>query len=108
MKTERQREAREYRAQGQEQAEKIQANADRRRSVLLAQAEEQAQTLRGEGDASAAAIYAGAYGADTEFFRFYRSLQAYRDSFKGDGNMMVMQPDSEFFRFFKDPQGGSN
>ena len=107
MKTERQREAREYRAQGQEQAEKIQANADRRRSVLLAQAEEQAQTLRGEGDASAAAIYAGAYGADTEFFRFYRSLQAYRDSFKGDGNMMVMQPDSEFFRFFKDPQGGS-
>ncbi|GHC19687.1 protease modulator HflC [Aidingimonas halophila] len=99
MRSERQREAREWRAQGSEEAERIRANADRRREVLLAQAEERAETLRGEGDAEAAGIYAGAYQQDPEFFSFYRSLNAYLDSFDGEGDMMVLEPDSDFFRY---------
>ncbi|SDL06785.1 protease FtsH subunit HflC [Franzmannia pantelleriensis] len=99
MRSEREREAREWRAQGQEEAERIRANADRRRQVLLAQATERAETLRGEGDAEAAAIYSGAYEQDMEFFTFYRSLNAYRESFEGDGNMLVLEPTSDFFRY---------
>nr|WP_163503830.1 protease modulator HflC [Halomonas socia] len=99
MRSEREREAREWRAQGQEEAERIRANADRRRQVLLAQATERAETLRGEGDAEAAAIYSGAYEQDMEFFSFYRSLNAYRESFEGDGNMLVLEPTSDFFRY---------
>lgn len=99
MRSEREREAREWRAQGQEEAERIRANADRRRQVLLAQATERAETLRGEGDAEAAAIYAQAYQQDQEFFTFYRSLNAYRESFEGDGNMLVLEPTSDFFRY---------
>ncbi|APX92544.1 HflC protein [Halomonas sp. 1513] len=99
MRSEREREAREWRAQGQEEAERIRANADRRRQVLLAQATERAETLRGEGDAEAAAIFSGAYEQDMEFFTFYRSLNAYRESFEGDGNMLVLEPTSDFFRY---------
>lgn len=99
MRSEREREAREWRAQGQEEAERIQANADRRRQVLLAQARERAETLRGEGDAEAARIYSNAYEQDAEFFAFWRSLNAYRKSFEGDDNLLVLEPDSEFFRY---------
>lgn len=106
MRSEREREAREWRAQGQEEAERIRANADRRRQVLLAQATERSETLRGEGDAEAAAIYAQAYQQDAEFFSFYRSLNAYRETFGGDGNMMVLEPSSDFFRYLGDPRGG--
>ncbi|MEE3214466.1 MAG: protease modulator HflC [Pseudomonadota bacterium] len=110
MRSEREREAREWRAQGQEESERIRANADRRRQVLLAQANERAETLRGEGDAEAAAIYSQAYQGDTEFYRFWRSLNAYRDSFAEDeGNMMVLDPSSDFFRYLKsaNPDAGS-
>lgn len=104
MRSEREREAREWRAQGQEEAERIRANADRRRQVLLAQASERAETLRGEGDAEAAAIYSEAYQQDPEFFTFYRSLNAYRESFSGNGNnMLVLEPSSDFFRYLKSP-----
>ncbi len=106
MRSEREREAREWRAQGQEEAERIRANADRRRQVLLAQANERAETLRGEGDAEAAAIFAEAYGKDEEFFSFWRSLNAYRDSFAGDDNMLVLDPSSEFFQYLKSPTPG--
>ncbi|MDI5934809.1 protease modulator HflC [Halomonas kalidii] len=107
MRSEREREAREWRAQGQEEAERIRANADRRRQVLLAQATERSETLRGEGDAEAAAIFSEAYSRDEEFFTFWRSLNAYRDSFEGDGNMLVLDPTSDFFRYLKSavPQG---
>ncbi|QTF91714.1 protease modulator HflC [Halomonas sp. BM-2019] len=101
MRSEREREAREWRAQGQEEAERIRANADRRRQVLLAQATERAETLRGEGDAEAAAIFAQAYSEDQEFFTFWRSLNAYRESFQGDGNMLVLDPTSDFFRYLR-------
>ncbi len=101
MRTERNREAREYRAKGQEQAEKVRANAERRRQVLLAEAQSKAETLRGQGDAEAASIYAGAYQQDAEFFRFYRSLDAYRASFDGKDDLLVLEPDSDFFRYLK-------
>lgn len=103
MRSEREREAREWRAQGLEEAERIRANADRRRQVLLAQATERSETLRGEGDAEAAAIFSEAYSQDPEFFAFWRSLNAYRDSFTGDGNMLVLDPTSDFFRYLKSP-----
>ena len=108
MRSEREREAREWRAQGQEEAERIRANADRRRHVLLAQATERAETLRGEGDAEAAAIFSEAYGQDLEFFAFWRSLNAYRDSFDGEQDMLVLDPTSDFFRYLRSPavQGG--
>lgn len=108
MRSEREREAREWRAQGQEEAERIRANADRRRHVLLAQATERAETLRGEGDSEAAAIFSEAYGQDLEFFAFWRSLNAYRDSFDGEQDMLVLDPTSDFFRYLRSPavQGG--
>lgn len=100
MVTERQQVAREFRAEGEEEAERIRADADRQRAVLLAEARRDAQRIRGEGDAEAAAIYAEAYSAAPEFYRFYRSLEAYRNSFEGDENLLVLSPDSPFFRYF--------
>lgn len=108
MRSEREREAREWRAQGQEEAERIRANADRRRQVLLAQANERSETLRGEGDAQAASIFSQAYSQDAEFFSFWRSLEAYRESFSGDGNLLVLEPDSEFFRYLRSASPSSN
>ncbi|ANF57411.1 protease modulator HflC [Halotalea alkalilenta] len=105
MRTERHAEARQYRAQGLEQSERIRARADRERQVALATARQEAETLRGQGDAEASQIYANAYQQDSEFFRFYRSLDAYRTSFSGDGDMLILSPDSEFFRYFSNPQG---
>ncbi len=98
MRTERQREAREHRAEGKEEAEKIRAEAEKQRTVLLAEAFRASQRLRGEGDGKSAAIYAAAYGKDPEFFQFWRSMLAYRESFTGPENVMVIQPDNAFFR----------
>ena len=101
MRAERARIASDFRARGAEEAEKIRAEADREAQVTVANAYRDAEKLRGEGDAKAAEIYARAYGADVEFYRFYRSLSAYRDSF-GVGDVMVLEPKGEFFRTFKD------
>jgi membrane protease subunit HflC len=100
MRTERQRVAAELRAQGAEEAEKIQADADRQRIEIVSESYRQAEELRGEGDARAAEIYANAFEQDAEFYAFWRSLTAYRDVFGDGGSMMVLDPDSEFFRFF--------
>lgn len=103
MRSEREREAREHRSQGTEIAETIKANAEREQRVLLAEAYRKAETLRGEGDALAASISARAFGKDAEFYKFYRSLQAYRASFAKPSDVMVLKGDSEFFRYMKNP-----
>lgn len=101
MRAERERVARDFRSRGQEAAERIRADADRQRTVTLAEAYRDAEITRGDGDAKAANIYAKAYGKDPAFFRFYRSLNAYRKSFAGSDNILVLQPDnSAFFKYF--------
>lgn len=104
MEAERARVAREFRSRGAEAAERIRAEADRQREVLLAEAYRDAEIRRGEGDASAAEIYAQAYGKNREFFRFNRSLMAYREAFKDDNDLIVTDPDSEFFQYFRKPK----
>jgi len=101
MVAERTRVAKEFRSKGAEAAERIRADADRQRTVLLAEAYREAQKTRGDGDATAAAIYSKAYNKDPEFYAFYRSLDAYRSSFANQDDLLVMQPDSEFFKYFK-------
>ncbi len=101
MRTERLRVAKELRANGAEQAERIQADADRQSTIIKANAYKQAEQLRGEGDAISADIYAKAYNKDREFYSFYRSLSAYRSVFAKGGDIMVLEPDSEFFEYFK-------
>lgn len=101
MSTEREREAREHRAKGRELAEGIRADADRQRRVLLAEAYREAEETRGQGDARAAAIYAQAYSQDPEFYSFYRSLQAIRDSFNDKSDVLVLDPNSDFFRYMQ-------
>lgn len=105
MRTERQREAAEFRAQGQEQAQEIRSKADKERTVLLAEAGKTAQIARGQGDAEAIKIYAEAFKKDPEFYSFYRTMEAYRDSFPGEGTTMVLSPDSDFLRYFKNQAG---
>jgi len=105
MRAERERVASDLRAKGAEAAERIQADADRQRTVTLADAYKESEQYRGEGDAKAADIYAQAYGKDPDFYAFYRSLNAYRSAFGGNGDMMVLKPDSEFFRFFRSQSG---
>jgi membrane protease subunit HflC len=105
MQTEREREARGFRAQGAEMAQRIRASAERERTVILAEAERDAQILRGEGDAEAIRIFAEAFNQDPDFFAFYRSMEAYRKSFGGDDTTMVLSPESEFFDFFGDTRG---
>ena len=102
MRAERERVARDLRAKGGEAAERIRADADRQRTVILADAYKLSEEVRGEGDAKAAEIYANSYGQDEGFYSFYRSLNAYRTSFGQGGDMMVLQPESDFFRFFKE------
>jgi len=104
MEAERARVAREFRSRGAEAAEKIRAEADRQRDVLVAQAQRDAEVRRGQGDAAASDIYAQAYGKNKEFFQFNRSLIAYRQAFRDDRSMMVVSPDSEFFQYFKNPK----
>ncbi|MGB0732375.1 MAG: protease modulator HflC [Pontibacterium sp.] len=105
MRTEREREARELRSRGKELAEGIRADADRQKTVIEAEAFRESEQIRGEGDAAAASIYASTYQQDPEFYSFYRSLQAYRESFKGQGDMMVLKPDSDFFKYLREPEG---
>jgi membrane protease subunit HflC len=106
MKTERQREAAQFRAEGQREAQKIRAGADRQRIETIAAAQKQAQILMGEGDAESVRIYADAFNRDKSFFAFYRSLEAYRASLE-NGTTMVLSPDSEFFRYFGSADGAS-
>ena len=105
MQTERQREAAEYRAQGQQRAQEIRSQADRQVTVLIANAKSKAEQIRGEGDAKRNEIYAAAYSKDPKFFDFYRSMQAYRTGLKQNDTRYVLGPDSSFFRFFNDPSG---
>ena len=105
MKSEREREAKEFRARGFEMAEGIRADAGKQKIVLLAQAQKKAETLRGEGDGLAIKIYADAFGRDPEFFAFYRSMQAYKKSMDSQDTTMVLSPNSDFFRFFGDIAG---
>ncbi|ANK80485.1 MAG: HflC protein [Rhizobiales bacterium NRL2] len=102
MRTEREREAREERALGDEEAQRIRAKADRDKTVLLAEARKQSEILRGEGDGTRAAIFNSTAEQYPDFYAFYRSLQAYRQSLKGDDTTMVLSPTSEFFRYFED------
>lgn len=104
MQTEREREARQERAQGAEASQRIRAEAERDRTVIIAEAQRQAQVLRGQGDADATRIFAEAFNRDPQFYSFYRSLQAYRTSM-GDGTTLVMTPEADFFRFFRDMTG---
>jgi membrane protease subunit HflC len=106
MRQERSRVATQWRAEGEEEYERIRADADRQRTVILAEAYRDAERIRGAGDARAAEIYAEAYSEDRDFYEFYRSMQAYRESIGGEGDILVLQPDSEFFKFLQS-QGGS-
>ncbi|MGB1327557.1 MAG: protease modulator HflC [Porticoccaceae bacterium] len=101
MTAEREKEARELRSTGKEKAEKIRASADRERTIELANAYRDAEELRGEGDAEAAKIYASAYQEDPEFYSFVRSLNAYKQSFSNKGDIMLIEPDSDFFKYLK-------
>jgi membrane protease subunit HflC len=105
MKSEREREAKEFRATGEEQAQKIRADAEKTRTVIVAEAARQAQENRGRGDSEAIDIYAESFGQDPEFFSFYRSMEAYRKSIGESQTSMVLAPDSEFFKFFKNKLG---
>ena len=108
MESERRRVANELRSLGAAESEKIRADADRQREVILANAYRSAQKLKGEGDAKAAAIYSAAYGVNPEFYAFYRSLEAYRSSFRNKSDVMVLDPSSEFFQYFKQSGGGAS
>ena len=101
MNTERDIEAREHRAQGQELAAGIKADADRQKEVILAEAYAKSQETRGEGDAQAAAIYAKAFNKDPEFYQFYRSMQAYHQTFSDKSDLLLVDPSSEFFKYMK-------
>jgi modulator of FtsH protease HflC len=105
MESERRRVANELRSQGQAESEKIRADADRQRVVILADAYKESQKAKGDGDAKASAIYAQAYGVNPEFYAFYRSLEAYKATFRNKSDMMVLDPNTDFFRYFKSPAG---
>ncbi len=104
MASEREREARDHRAKGKELAEGISADADRQQVIIEAEAYRDAEQLRGDGDAKAASIYAQAYNKNREFYSFYRSLNAYKTSFGNKSDLIVLEPDSEFFRYLKNPE----
>ena len=106
MEAERKRVANEQRSIGSAEGEKVRADADRQREVLLAEAYRDAQKIKGEGDAKASAIYAQAFGQNAEFFSFYRSLEAYRSSFRNRTDVLVVDPSSDFFRYMKNPGAG--
>jgi membrane protease subunit HflC len=105
MEAERKRIANELRSTGAAEAEKIRADADRQREVLLAEAYRDAQRVRGEGDAKSAAIYAAAFNQNPEFYSFYRSMEAYRSTFRGRNDIMLLEPNSDFLRYFRDSLG---
>jgi len=105
MQSERERVAREARAEGAEVAQRVRAGAERERAVLLAEAEAQADILRGQGEQESIRIVAEAFSRDVEFFQFWRSMQAYREAFSEGNTRLVMTPDSDFFRFFRESAG---
>jgi len=107
MKSERARVANELRSTGAAESEKIRADADRQRTVILAEAYRDAENIRGDGDAKASQIYAEAFGQNPEFFKFYRSLEAYRNSFRNRSDLLVLDPNSEFSRYFRSADGGA-
>ncbi|HTO46021.1 MAG TPA: protease modulator HflC, partial [Burkholderiales bacterium] len=103
MEAERRAVASQLRSQGASEAEKIRAEADKDREVIIAEAYRDAQRVKGEGDAKASAIYARAYSENAEFYSFYRSLEAYRASFRNRSDLLVLEPNSDFFRYLKSP-----
>ena len=105
MKTERQREAAEFRAQGNQKAQEIRSNADREATIIVAEANSKAEQIRGEGDAERNRLFAEAYGKDPDFFAFYRSMTAYENSLKSSDTRFLLRPDSDFFRFFGSAAG---
>jgi membrane protease subunit HflC len=108
MRQERQRVASQLRAEGDEEFQRITADADRQRTVILAEAYRDAERIRGAGDARAAETYARAYSQDRDFYAFYRSMQAYRESIGREQDVLVLQPDSEFFKFLQNQVGTAN
>lgn len=100
MKTERQRDAKEFRAKGQQKAQNIRATADKEAAIIVAEAEKQSQILRGEGDKESVAIWNKIVGQDVDFYEFYRSLEAYRKSLGDNETSLVLSPDSQFFKYF--------
>lgn len=106
MISEREREAAEFRAQGEEQAQRIRATADREATVIRAEATRESEILRGQGDAERTRTLSEAYGQDQAFFTFYRSMQAYRDGLSGDNSTLILSPDNEFLRYFNQSQLG--
>jgi len=107
MRTERERLAREHRSKGEEAATRIRADADAQSRILVAEAYRDSQSIRGEGDAMSAEIYAKAYNRDRDFYRFYRSMDAYKTTFADKGDIMLIEPDSEFFRYLKSSSGNN-
>jgi membrane protease subunit HflC len=105
MEAERKRIANEQRSTGAAESERIRADADRQREVVLAEAYRDAQRVKGEGDARSAAIYARAFSENAEFYAFYRSMEAYRSTFRGRGDLLLLEPSSDFFRYLRDPGG---
>ena len=101
MEAERKRVANELRSEGAAEKERIQADADKQREVILAEAYKKAQQIKGEADAKATAVYSAAYGQNAEFYAFYRSLEAYKQSFKSKGDVLVLEPNAEFFKYLK-------
>ncbi|MCE2989278.1 MAG: protease modulator HflC [Burkholderiales bacterium] len=106
MESERKRVANELRATGAGEADKIKADAERQRTIILAEAYREAQKTKGEGDAQAARIYAQAFGRNAEFYSFYRSMEAYRESFRNRSDVLVLEPNSEFFKYLRNPNRG--
>ncbi len=106
MEAERKQVANELRSTGAAEAEKIKADADKQKDVIVAEAYRDAQRVKGEGDAKASGVYAGAYGKNAEFYAFYRSMQAYRESFKSKSDVMVLDPSADFFKYMKNPRAG--
>jgi membrane protease subunit HflC len=104
MASERKEVARLFRSEGEEQARQIRAGAERQAEIIVAEAERDGQKLRGDGDAAATEIYASAFGRDTEFYSFYRSLEAYRSTFSSSSDIILMKPDSQFFKYFNSAQ----
>ncbi|NDP47403.1 MAG: protease modulator HflC [Sulfuriferula multivorans] len=104
MEAERKQVANELRSTGAAEAEKIKADADKQKDVIVAEAYRDAQSVKGQGDAKASALYAAAYGKNAEFYAFYRSMQAYRESFKSKSDVMVLDPSGDFFKYMKNPR----
>ena len=107
MRADRVREATELRAQGEAESNRIRANADKAVTIIKAEATKKSDEIRGDGEAQRSRIFADAFGKDPDFFRFYRSMQAYTTAIKPDDTRLLLSPSSDFFRYFEDPKGGS-